>query len=565
MERDRRIGREIELKFDELDGIKRTGWENKLKAAGYVSHRTEYRYTEVPTISVHDSSPKSYVQKYVAGLIGYLLPEDAEWGRLVYGRAKNTGVRRYTSRFEKEREEQLEWITSEVFQNMTDSNFYTTAHMVGLDREIMGIGVMHVEDGWDSGEKGIIFKCIDPQECVVAYSPRGLCDVFIRKTWRSAIDLVREYGDSHEMKATKQKLKGSGSEGLDCCVYEAVLPRNYLWNFEENEFERFKGNKPYVHIVYLHDDFEILAESGFDVMPISTDVRMLDSEKRPYGEGLVEMCLPEIRKLDDLANLRQLVRQKNAEPPMYIPNSLRGRFSGKARAENYGPSGGTEVRPSPIYTTIDQSGYSEDIEDLKRNLRNLIPVDLFETLLGSTDSRKTATEVQMRKNEAMILLALSIGDMKRNLLEPVFKRCAKIVVKHTDFGDGSNEMREKLNSLIDESRLELNSVFIRRLNAYLQNEGDDAIVNAMINMYGAYPQVMDVVDMDPFLQKYFLGKGLSASFIRGESEIEKLRNARAQIQQQQLEAQNGALEAKANADNAKAYESMGINGGGGQQ
>ena len=558
--RDERIGRELEMKFEELDGIKECGWPEKLKAAGYVSHRVGYRYTRVPEISVHDSSPKSYVQKYVAGLIGYLLPEDVEWGRLVYGKAKEKGLRRSTSRFDKEREEVLEWITSEVFQNMTDSNFYSTSHMVGLDREIFGIGIMHVEDGWDAGEKGIVFKCIDPQECVVAYSPRGLCDVFIRRTWRSAIDLVREFGDEHRLEHTKQKLKGSGSENLDCEVYEAVLPRNYLYNSESGEFEEFRGQKPYVHIVYVKDDMEIVVESGFDVMPVSADVRMLEPEKKPYGEGLIEMCLPEIRKLDDLANLRQLLRQKNAEPPMYIPNSLRGRYSGKAKAENYGPSGGSEVRPSPIVTSLDASGYTEDIEELKKNLRNLIPVDLFETLLGSTDSRKTATEVQMRKNEAMILLALSIGDMKRNLLEPVFKRCAKIVVKHTDFGERGEETRDSLYSLIDESRLELNSVFIRRLNAYLQNEGDDAIVASMINMYGAYPEVMDVVDMDPFLQKYFLGKGLSASFIRDTNSIEKLREARAQIQQSQLEAQNGMMTAKANADNAKAAEAGGMLG-----
>lgn len=559
MDRDKRIGGLIERKYEEMKAIKlRSGWGRKLKGAGYMRHRdSEYR-TEVPRISVHDASAKSYLMKYEAGLCGYLLPEDSEWARLV---RPGSAERRAVASFEKSEEETLEAIGAMVFEGMTDSNFYSANKAVGTDRDVFGFGVMYVEDGWDSGERGIVYRCIDPQECVLGYSSLGLCEVFIRKTYKSAIDVVRDYGKSYSLERTRAKLAGT-SEEVDVEVFEAVLPREYLYDSETEGFVEFRGNRPFVHIVYIKEDEAIVVESGYDAMPVFADVRNLDPEKMPYGEGLIEMCLPEILKLDDLANQRQLIRQKNADPPMYIPNSLKGRYSGKARAENYGPPGGSEARPSPIVTSLDANGYTEDIEEIKRTLRNMIPVDLFETLMGSTDSRKTATEVQMRKNEAMILLAMSIGDMKRNLIEPVFKRSARIIVKHLDLssfeGQGNPErIREHLYALIERSRLELSSVFIRRLNAYLQNEGDDAVVQSMMALMQVYPQTVDVVDMDRFIQKYFLGKGLSASFIQTEEQIRKLRDARAEIQQGQLEAQNNQMQAKANADNAKAESLMG--------
>lgn len=559
MERDERIGQLIERKYEELKAIKYEGtWGEKLKGAGYVRHRHKELGTEVPEVKVYDASPKSFLLKYEAGLCGYLLPEDAEWGKLVRAGGAD---KRASSSFEKSEQEALEAIGAMVFEHMTDSNFYSTNLNVGTDRDVFGIGLMYVEDGWDSGDEGVIYRCIDPMECVVGYNSRGLCEVFIRKTVKSAIDLIRDYGKSYRLENTRVKLKGS-SENVDCEVIEAVLPREYLYDPENDSFVEFRGNRAFVHIVYVVADRTIVVESGYDTMPVFADVRRLEPDKMPYGEGLIEMCLPEIQKLNDLANQREQIRQKNANPPMYIPNSLRGRYSGKARAENYGPAGGNEARPSPIVTNLDSNGYTEDIEELKRTLRNMIPVDLFETIMGSTDSRKTATEVSIRKNEAMILLAMSIGDMKRNLIEPVFKRSARILVKHMDLeeasGEGSAEkLRAHLYDLIDRSRLELDSVFIRRLQAYLQTMGDDEIVQALAMLVQMYPEVLDIIDMDGFLQKYFLGKGLSASFIQEKEAIRKVREARAQIQQQQLEAQQNQMEAKANADNAKAEASRG--------
>lgn len=556
MERGERIGRLVEAKYWELDAIKRASrYEEKLKACAYVHHRDDYAESEVPRIKTYDSNPKSYLTKYENGFCGYLMPEDSEWARLV---PRGSGTKRAVFSSEKKDREDLEGITALVFQCMTDSNFYSTVLRVCTDRDVSGTGYMYVVDGWDSGESGIIYSCMDPQESVLADDSRGICNVYIRRMMKSAIDVIRDYG-AERLPTVEKRLAGMQSEDRDVEIFEAVIPREYLYDPSEREFVELAGGKKFAHLVYIPVDRAMVVESGYDVMPVCVDRRMSDSEKAPYGRGLIEDCLEEIIKLNDMSNMRQIIVQKNARPPMYVPSSLKGRYSGKPDAINYGPAADSTSRPTPILTSIDSNGLLADIEGLKTTLRNLIPVDLFETLMGSTDSRKTATEVSMRKNEAMILLAMSIGDMKRNLIEPVFKRSAQIIIKHLELGNEKERVR--LQRLVDSSRLELSSVFIRRLNAWLQNEGDDQIVGAMQLLAQFHPQALDMIDMDAFMTKYMLGKGMSNTLIKDMRQVEAERNARAQIQNAQLQAQTGQMNAKANADNAKAMNLLGGNGG----
>ena len=550
-EREERIGKAIERKYWELDSIKRrSNWGRKLVASSYMHHRDSYEGTEVEERRTYDSNPRVYMLKYESGLCGYLTPQDDEWAVLVPKAGIGRGVVRDSLAVEKAEREALEAITGMVFEGMVDSNFYQALYTASLDRDILGIGYMHVIDGYDSGDRGLVFKCVDPQECVVADDYLGRTEAYIRRFRASSEDLVRRYGRTGKLEGLSERVakSGSASEPVVEC-YEAIVPSGYLYDQEQGV--AIDGKKAFVHFLWVPSERAMLEESGFDEMPVAVTRRNYDSEKMPYGVSLAEDCLEEVVKLNDLANQRQAIVQQVARPAMWIPNTLRGRYNGKPGGENYAPSG--TDKPTPIYTNLDISSILSDIQDLRQTLRGLIPVDLFETIMGSTDSRKTATEVSMKKNEAMILLAFQIGTIKRDCLEPVFKRCARIMVKHMGLGQENAEaQRRYLYDLIDRSRLELNSVFIRRLNAYLANVGDDDVVGSLMNIYQIYPQAIDTVKLDEFVSKWLLGKGLLSSLMASKEEIQKSREARAEIQRQQLQAQTNEQNSKAMLNESKA-------------
>lgn len=553
MDRDERIGLLIKGKYEELLAERKScGWERKLEACGYMKHRDRYEGTEVAERKSYDSSPRNYMVKFVSGLCGYLMPEDGNWGKLVPGSSVGQGRAYNSVSGEHEELKALEWLTGIGFEAMSDSGYYKSVLEMEMDRECFGHGYLWAIDGWDSGESGVGYMCIDPQECVMSDSYFGRMEVFIRRCEKSAVDLVRRYSGAR-LERCRQALRGFGSEEKRIEVYEAVLPADYLWDRESEEPVDLRTQKRYAHLVYVPEERELVYEGGFDEMPVFQSRRFGDSDKMPYGVGLAEDVLEDVKRLNDLANCRQIVVQKTANPAMYVHTALQGRFSGKPGSVVYGPD--MAQAPQPIVQSIGGDSILNDIESVKQNLRGLIPVDLFETIMGSVDTRKTATEVQMKKNEAMVLLSFQIGAMKRDVLEPLFKRTVKIAVKHMML-DGGEQMRKRLMDLVDRSRFELSSVFVQRLSAYLQNTANDEVLMSLQGLMQVYPQSMDVVKMDEWVAHYFRGKGLLEALIAPKAEVEKKRLARAEIQKAQLQSQLGAEDAKANAQNAKAAKEM---------
>ena len=550
-ERQKRIGRAIEGKWSELRSEReKCGWGRKLEACGYFHHRDMYGGTEVGVRKKYESTPRGYMVKFVSGLCGYLMPEDGIWGKLVAPSSVGAKERTVsTVGVEKSMLRDLEWLTGVGFEAMADSGYYQSILEMEMDRECFGHGYLWVVDGWDAGDSGVGYMCIDPQECVMSDSYFGKLEVFIRRFEKSATDLVRRFPNSR-LERCRQSVKAGGGDGRKFAVYEAVVPRDYFWDAESGERMALGNGKRFAHLVWVEGESELVEESGYDAMPVFQSRRFGDSEKMPYGVGLAEDVLEDVKRLNDLANQRQIIVQRNANPAMYAPTALQGRFSGKPGSVMYGPD--VSQAPRPILQNIGGDSILHDIESVKQGLRNLIPVDLFETLMGGTDSRKTATEVQMKKNEAMVLLSFQIGAMKRDVLEPMFKRTVKIALKHMSASDLASRDREGLAKLVDDSRFELSSVFVQRLSAYLQTSANDEVLMSLQGLMQIYPQASDALRMDEWIQHYFRGKGLMESLIASKQEMDEKRKQRAEVQKAQLESQLNAENAKANAENAKA-------------
>ena len=117
----------------------------------------------------------------------------------------------------------------------------------------------------------------------------------------------------------------------------------------------------------------------------------------------------------------------------------------------------------------------------------------------------------------------------------------------------------QIDRLIDENlEVGLDSVFVRRLQSYLNSQGTINAVNNIAGVMNITPESMLNFDWDSIVRKLAVGNGLDAEDLVAYG---KVRQMKSQIANRQNEIQQNeamAQQSKAAADSAKALQSLGI-------
>lgn len=556
MEREKRVGRLIEDAWSELESRKyRASWDEKLEACAYIKHRDCYSGTKVPEVRLYTSSPEIFFSKYVSGIVGYLFPRSQQWAKwvpeLMSGKVESTDGQSMV--LDGKVAKVLEGFDSITFTALSNSNFYSEVRHMMNDWASIGVGCLSV---FDRGTMVPSFRSEDPQLFVIDTDEYREVDCYIRKFTMNAIRCVKAYGKEGNLHYTRQVAKaGSHASEQDVMLYEAVFERGYFIDPETGEPFQWKSKRKYVHLIWSQMDSEILMEKGYEELPMAVPCRSRDSEKCFWGHGLAEDCLPDMKQLNDAENRKQIALQKIADPPMVVPYSMEGAFSSRPRAVVYTPD--INQRPMPMQAITDYSGIVQDVAEREERLKYKMDVTLFESVMSSNDTRKTATEVTMQENKSILLLALNIDNLLKEMVEPLLKRTLKIALRNSSLPQAD---KDGYIALADRVHLELNSVFVKRLNAYIQAEG---LVGSLqyIQMLASFaPTAVQAIDTDMYARLLLASSGLPATLFKDQKQLEKEREAQAQLQQQQMQLQNEQMQAKANSDNARAYQSLGAMG-----
>ena len=525
-EREKKIGAAIEGLWQGLEGIRASsGWERKMLACSYMHHRDSYPGTSVGWRETHDSSAVDYLNTFLSGFVGYMMPEDDTWAELVpevmsYGREADRARWTYGNIGELDSEpgllKQCEKLTGAVLAEYAKTNYYPEVRMMAKDYLVMGTGYLMV---MDDGDEGISYRCLDPQEVCIAENGRRKVDVLVRRFTMDARDVVRLYPE-REWKTLRQTIASGGGERSDVHCIEAIVPKGYLYAVDGEE------GKGFDHFLYVEEEKGLAVSDGwYERFPVACVRRNRDNAKTPYGIGLCEECLPLIVELDDMGRIRQVMRQKNADPPMVMTYALERKFSSRPGARNYVPD--MAQRPMPAVDQYNASELLADIQDMRAQLRSLMGADLFRTVLGSTDSRKTAYEVSEKKNEAMTLLQMQIGTFRQEGIEPVFKRTLRILhrQKRVEYEPYTSRKKDSMgytvgaktvgfDEFVDAMRLELDSVFVRRVQAYMQYQQNMESLQILQIVQQLFPQALLNVEENPYVRSLMYGSGISKSNMR---------------------------------------------------
>ena len=435
----------------------------------------------------------------------------------------------------------FEYCTQMVLRNFQESGYYEAKTECVKDSLCTGVGFLSVEE--DVGRGKVWYQCISPLECCWRPSDDGRVDSFGRRWQMTAYAIVRHFAGKHipdvVMKAIRE---GDASRLFRLC--EIIVPRGVLFDRNMQDVRFGKESDPYMFAIWLEEGNEYIQTGSLDRMPVTCMVYGHDGRNQ-YGRGMVENAIDCIVDLDELEKERQVIRARTAFPPVAVHTSMARNVNLARNAINVIPD--MSYVPVPIQFPDTYAEYANDLEVKKQEIRQMLFVDVFQTLLAQNDSRKTATEITMRKSESAQLMQQAIGNMERVTCTEVMQTLA-LLMRQGKIARPSDEVLE----LIPYVTMVFSSSFIQMKNSYWMAEGNVAFVNFVVQMAQVYPDILDIIDMDVETQMIAVAYGQSQYAIREKSELEEIRRKKAEMAQQQLQLQAQAQQSEINRNNAQA-------------
>jgi hypothetical protein len=418
----------------------------------------------------------------------------------------------------------LQTTTRILHDILNNSNFQTEVHEYYLDLVTCGNGGVLVEE--------------DAQD-VVRFSARPLREVYVKENSKGRIDtiyrcyeldtrgLVDEFGLDNVPEKVREQFQAGKSQKYE--VLHAIYPKN---SYETGKLFKFPIISQYV----LKNDKVNLSVGGYREFPLVYG-RWSKLPGEAYGRGPGEKALPSVKMKNKMEETTIRGGQKVVDPPMQAPDDgfvmpLVSRPGGW----NYYRAGSKD-RIEPMVTNTNVDFGFQFMDSKERSIREAFYVDQMKLRDGP---QMTATEVQERVEQALRFMGPMLGRQDREFLQPIVQRVYAIADR---------------KGLIPEAPPELTNakVYVRYSSLMAASQRMSEMTNisrffqALTPLTAVSPQVMDVVHADNGAKHIARLTNLPQEMIRTEEEIQAIREQRAQAQQQQAEAMQGAEDAKSDA------------------
>jgi len=192
-----------------------------------------------------------------------------------------------------------------------------------------------------------------------------------------------------------------------------------------------------------------------------------------------------------------------------------------------------------------------DIQEIQQRVKDIFFNDLF-LMISSLDTVRTATEIDARREEKLVMLGPVLERLQTEALDPIIDRVFGIMSRAGLFEDppaeisrGGAQIEIEYVSMLAEAQRAANTTGMERFLAQLGNVG------------AVKPEVLDIPHWDRMLTRYAMVLGNDPSDLKSEQELGEFRAA-----QQKQKAQQNTLNAiPPAADAAKVLSETQVGGG----
>ncbi len=467
-----------------------------------------------------DSTGRDAAKTLAAGLIGGLVPANAQWFELDVGR---------------ESEDEKRWL-SEAAQTIWEN-----IHVSNFDAAVLDAMKYEVACGWpalyidEAPEGGYSFDCWPIGGVYVSAGRRGgRIDTVYRCFELTVEQCVNEYGIDGVSEEVREKLR-AGKLSEKVALTWAIYPRSsYVVG------PALAKNKRFASVVVEDRSKCVVRESGYDEFPLAVP-RWALIPGTDYATGPFSDAIADVKQLNHLAF------NESAATDLAVGGMFVGVDDGvlNPKAVKIGPrkvivAASTE-NIKPLKTGSDFQVAWTKKDQLQASIRRTLMAD---QLQPQDKAQMTAYEVHVRVQIIRQLLGPIFGRLQAEFLQPLIERCFGIAYRAGVLGTppeslaGRNFTVKYVSPLARAQKLEEVTAiesWYASLGQLAQAKGD--------------PSVFDLADDDEAARVLADGRGVPARILRSPEDIAALREQRAQAQEQ---AQESAMTQEMQLAGAKA-------------
>ncbi len=426
----------------------------------------------------------------------------------------------------------------EVFNR---SNIYNALYSVYEELAAFGTAAMIVYEDMDPEGTLITCQTLTIGEYFVASNANGRVDSLYREYSMTVGQLLERFGEANvSLSARHQGQNGQRDNWVE--VVHAIEPT------------RDSKGKPYREIWFEvgGDAGSVLREGGYDEFPAMCP-RWHLAGSDIYGWSPAMDALGDIRQLQVMEKRLAQAIDKMVNPPLVAPVGLRTSpinvLPGGVTFED-ATQGQGSVRS--IYAVQPRTMEMQQSMDFARQrIRRTFYEDVFLIVSEIERSNVTATEVDARRQEKLLMLGPVLERLHHELLDPLVDRVFAIMVKKSlpywQLGQdspllarppqelGAMDLRVEYISILADAQKTVSIGSIERVASFIGN------------LSAVFPEVKDKFDPDQAVDEMAGALNAPARIVRSDEQVAETRQARAQAaaQEQQRMAMQQSLQTAA--------------------
>ena len=483
---------------------------------------------QIRTVNTYTAVPALAAARMGAGVYAYLMPVGQHWF-VVKASDDATNdmpdVKRWLSDF-----------SVRVHQSLWDSNYQR--EMFSCIRNLCIFGTACISVMWD--RDGLLFENYNLRDIAFEVNYRGEIDTVFRTKFMNVRQAEGQFGEGVDLGKTvnAERIHNPYSNKLFEFVH-CVYP-----NSRHNRMKI--GSFPFVSIWLNKGDKKIVHKGGYYEQPYIV-VRFTTVPGETFGRSPSHALLPEIKMYDRMRRIFIESSERAHNPPWWMASeSCMGQPVTSPGSIIYGSP--LSEPPKPLVTGVNSQLNAEMLAQQAEIIERGFFNDLFDVLAHYRNM--TATEVEARMEEKMVLLSPAINGQKGELTDPVIERSAKLLIRH-----GRLDPKPQ--------GLETEIIYTGRLAMAMSTMQSNALGSVMAKWapYLEVHPVYDNLDMDRAFRNDARAHGVPEKLMRPMKLVEAARNDRKAMEQAPMGAdimEKGSKAIKNLSDAGQLENLMGV-------
>ena len=506
---------EVIKRFDRLKA-NRSNWEQLWQEVlKYVVPRkawvtrTREMQGERPDSDLYDTTARRANQILAAGFHGNMTNPATKWFNL---RLQDPTLNRLN--------DIKIWLAdseNKVLDVLNSSNFTEQIHEAYVDLGSVGTAVILEEEDL----KDVVrFTAVFIEEVVIDEDQHGRVTTVYRKfkiSAKSATDLFGEMPGSKTEELMKDDKWDEKVSFIHC------VKKRDTYNPRSSR----SVDLPYESVHVEVDSRMVVAIGGFQEFPyMVTRFNKVAGDMYGYSPGV--LLLPDIKMTNAMAKTLIKAAQKIVDPPLIMPHDgFLLPLKTVPGGINYKLSGSATDKIEPLETKGNIPIGRDMLNDYRTAIHNGFFTDLF--MLLADRKNMTATEVQERVAEKMVMLGPVIGRLQSEMLDPIITRTFGILLRNNVLlqPPPALEGKELVVEYVSPLALAQRREAVTSVSSLLQ---------LVAGMAQYIPEVIDKIDGDKVIDESAEIFGVSPEIIRDGKQVGEIRQQRAELQREQQQA-----------------------------